>query len=63
MLDDATYGVLQRLAREPALMLTRRRIEDVDACVRAGFTFYTIDPGDHVDNDAETASPPTWRPA
>jgi hypothetical protein len=30
---------------------------DIDSCVTAGFTLYTIDPGDHVDNDAQTAPP------
>lgn len=30
---------------------------DIDACVAAGFTFYTIDPGAHVDSEADTASP------
>ena len=33
-----------------------RRTDDVDLCVAAGYTFYTIDPGDHVDNEAHTAS-------
>jgi len=32
---------------------------DIDACLAAGFTFYTIDPGEHVDNTAETADPAT----
>ncbi len=27
---------------------------DIDLCVAAGYTFYTIDPGDHVDNAAHT---------
>jgi hypothetical protein len=27
--------------------------EDIDRCVAAGFTMYTIDPSDHVDNDAD----------
>jgi tagaturonate epimerase len=30
--------------------------EHVDRCAAAGFTMYTIDPGDHVDNEAQTAS-------
>jgi hypothetical protein len=29
---------------------------DIDACLTAGYTFFTIDPGAHVDNRAETAS-------
>jgi tagaturonate epimerase len=28
---------------------------DVDVCAAAGFTFYTIDPGEHVDNEANEA--------
>jgi hypothetical protein len=30
--------------------------EDINQCLAAGFTFFTIDPGAHVDNRAETAS-------
>jgi tagaturonate epimerase len=29
---------------------------DIDRCAAAGFTFFTIDPGEHVDNSAETAT-------
>src|SRR5436190_102224 len=29
--------------------------EDVDRCLAAGYTFYTFDPGEHVDNAAESA--------
>ena len=29
---------------------------DIDACLSAGYTFFTIDPGAHVDNRAEAAS-------
>jgi hypothetical protein len=29
---------------------------DIDACLAAGFTFFTVDPGDHVNNRATTAS-------
>jgi hypothetical protein len=29
---------------------------DIDACLPAGFTFFTIDPGAQVDNDADAAS-------
>jgi hypothetical protein len=34
---------------------------DVDLCVAAGYTFYTIDPGDHVDNAAHTAPVPVLK--
>ncbi len=30
---------------------------DIDACVAVGFSFYTIDPGAHVDSQADTAAP------
>ena len=30
---------------------------DIDICAAAGFTFYTIDPGAHVDSEADTATP------
>lgn len=30
---------------------------DVEACAAEGFTFFTIDPGEHVDGRADTASP------
>lgn len=30
---------------------------DIDTCVAAGFSFYTIDPGAHVDSEADNASP------
>ena len=30
--------------------------EDIDLCLAAGFTFYTIDPGAHVNNEAEKAN-------
>jgi len=29
---------------------------DIDACAAAGFTFYTIDPGAHVDSEADAAT-------
>lgn len=31
--------------------------DDIDACLAAGFSFYTIDPGAYVDSAADTASP------
>ncbi len=57
VLDDATYGVFQEGWREGygADADHLKTAADLDLCVRAGYTFYTIDPGDHVDNDAETA--------
>ncbi len=57
VMDDALWGVFQEGWREPwgadadHLKIT----DDVDLCVTAGYTFFTIDPGDHVDNAAHTA--------
>ena len=56
VLDDATWGVLQEGWRDGygADADHLKTAEDVDLCVRAGYTLYTIDPGDHVDNAAES---------
>jgi tagaturonate epimerase len=57
VMDDAMWGVFQYGWQQPwggdadHLKVT----EAVDPFVEAGFTFYTIDPSDHVDDDAETA--------
>ena len=57
VLDDASWGVLQEGWRDgfgsDADHL--KSDEDIDRCVDAGFTLYTIDPGDHVNNDAQVA--------
>ncbi|MCL6430316.1 MAG: tagaturonate epimerase family protein [Anaerolineae bacterium] len=59
VLDDATWGVLQEGWRggHGADADHLKTPEDVDLCVRAGYTLYTIDPGDHVDNAAESDPP------
>lgn len=59
VLDDATWGVFQEGWRAGfgADADHLKTIEDIDRCVAAGFTFYTIDPGDHVDNAADTDGP------
>ncbi|MDY0020359.1 MAG: tagaturonate epimerase family protein [Anaerolineae bacterium] len=56
VLDDAAWGVFQEGWREPwgADADHLKRVEDVELCVAAGYTFYTLDPGDHVDNAAHT---------
>jgi len=58
VLDDATWGVFQEGWREPwgADADHLKTTAVVDDFVAAGYTFYTIDPGDHVDNEAHTAS-------
>ncbi len=59
VLDDATWGVFQEGWREGygADADHLKTADDVDLCVRAGFTFYTIDPGEHVDNAADGDGP------
>jgi len=56
VVNDATWGVFQEGWRggygADADHLKNRA--DVDVCVAAGFTFYTFDPREHVDNDAQT---------
>lgn len=57
VMDDALWGVLQEGWRDGfgADADHLKNTDDVDSCVAAGFTFYTIDPGEHVDNEANTA--------
>jgi tagaturonate epimerase len=56
VMDDASWAVLQEGWRQgfgsDADHL--KTTEDIDICVAAGFTLYTIDPREHVDNDAHT---------
>lgn len=58
VLDDATWGAFQAGWRGPvgADADHLKTIEHIDLCAAAGFTFFTIDPGAHVDADADTAS-------
>ena len=57
VMDDAMWGVFQENwqggfgADADHLKTT----QDIDVCLEAGFTFFTIDPGAYVDNRAETA--------
>jgi len=57
VMDTATFGVFQEGWRDGfgADADHLKTAEDIDATVAAGFTMFTIDPGDHVDNEAETA--------
>jgi len=57
VMDDAMWGVFQEGWQEPwgADADHLKRPEDIDDGLAAGFTFFTIDPGDHVDNEAHTA--------
>jgi hypothetical protein len=56
VVDDATWGAFQEgwdggYGSDADHLKTTA---DVDACVSAGFTMYTVDPGEHVDNSADT---------
>lgn len=58
VLDDATWGLFQEGWREPwgadaDHLKTAAQVSDFAG---AGYTFFTIDPGDHVDDQAEKAS-------
>jgi hypothetical protein len=57
VMDDATWGVFAEGWRAGfgADADHLKTFADVDACVAAGYTFFTFDPGDHVDDAAEGA--------
>jgi hypothetical protein len=59
VMDDALWGVLEEGWREPwgADADHLKTTADIDICVAAGYTFYTIDPGDHVDSDVDRHRP------
>jgi hypothetical protein len=59
VLDDAMWGVFQEGWREGygADADHLKTTADIDAFASAGYTFFTIDPGEHVDDGANTASP------
>jgi hypothetical protein len=59
VMDDATWGIFQEgwqggFGADADHLKTPA---DIDACLAAGYTFFTIDPGAYVNNRAETASP------
>jgi len=56
VVDDAMWGVFQEGWRQAwgADADHLKTTDDVELCVKAGYTFYTVDPGDHVDNEAHT---------
>jgi hypothetical protein len=58
VMDDATWGIFQEGWQEPfgADADHLKTPADIDACLKAGYTFFTIDPGAHVDNRAGSAS-------
>jgi hypothetical protein len=63
VLNDATWGTFQAgwRAGVGADADHLKTPDDIDACAAAGFTFYTIDPGAHVDGDADLAAPEVVR--
>ena len=58
VMDDATWGIFQEGWKDGigADADHLKTTADIDACLAAGFTFFTIDPGAHVENRAETAN-------
>ncbi|HEV8131531.1 MAG TPA: tagaturonate epimerase family protein [Acidobacteriota bacterium] len=58
VMDDAMWGVLQEGWHDGfgADADHLKTPADIDLCVSAGYTFYTFDPGEHVDNAANAAS-------
>ena len=65
VMDDATWGIFEEGWREGvgADADHLKTTADIDACLAAGYTFFTIDPGEHVDNSAETMALPDLRVA
>ena len=65
VMDDAMWGVLQEGWHHGygADADHLKTFAHIDQCVAAGFTFYTVDPSDHVDNTAAAASPEEVRAA
>jgi hypothetical protein len=59
VMDDATWGIFQESWREGvgADADHLKTTEDIDVCLAAGYTFFTIDPGAHVDDRAALAGP------
>jgi hypothetical protein len=58
VMDDATWGTFQEGWRDGvgADADHQKTTADLDSCIAAGFTFFTIDPGEYVNNAAETAT-------
>ena len=57
VVDDAMWGVFAEGWRSgfAADADHLKSTDDIDRCLAAGYTFYTFDPGEHVDNTADTA--------
>jgi hypothetical protein len=65
VIDDAMWGAFEAgwCAGFGADADHLKTTADAEACVAAGFTLFTIDPGEHVDGLADTASPDGVRAA
>ena len=59
VLSDATWGTFEAgwRGKVGADADHLKTTADIDACVAAGFTFFTIDPGAYVDGEADLARP------
>ena len=59
VLDEAMWGIFQEGWRDGfgADADHLKTTADIDVCAAAGYTFYTIDPGDYADNTAHDAPP------
>ncbi len=57
VMDDATLGIFMEGWQAPhgADADHLKTHEDIDACLKYGYSFFTVDPGAHVDNRAGTA--------
>jgi hypothetical protein len=58
VMDDATWGIFQEGWREGAGADAdhQKTPADLDACLAAGYTFFTVDPGEHVRDIAAAVS-------
>jgi hypothetical protein len=65
VMDEAMWGIFGEGWREGfgADADHLKTPADIDVCVAAGYTFFTIDPSAHVDDSAETADDATLRAA
>jgi hypothetical protein len=63
VIDDATWGVLQAGWAKPwgSDADHLKTTADIDATAAAGFVVFTIDPGEHVDDDVDNDDGPTCR--
>jgi tagaturonate epimerase len=63
VLDEAMWGVFQEgwRAGYGADADHLKTTQDVERCADAGYSFFTIDPGEHVDDSANTARPEVLR--